>query len=186
MEVLIVGNGGISKGFQEVLEAQGQSFDLYHRGIGDLYELPEKLNKRYDLIIYAVGDIVWKRIKDITIEDIEKVFKPNVFGFFVLAKTLPQIMKEKGKVVVIGAKLDEITFPFLSLYASSKAALRTFIDICRKEIRTASFYLIEPEEIDTPLWKKVPMKPANPKNPKDFALNVLVSIEFSKNVSSNQ
>jgi len=72
LDVLIVGNEGISKGFQEVLEAQGQSFDVYHRGIGDLYELPEKIKERYDLIIYAVGDIVWKRIKDITIEDIER------------------------------------------------------------------------------------------------------------------
>jgi len=186
LDVLIIGNGGISKGFQEVFEAQAQSFDLYHRGIGDLYELPEKITKRYDLIIYAVGDIVWKRIKDITLDDIEKVFKPNAFGFFVLAKELPQIMKERGKVVVIGAKSDRITFPFLSLYASSKAALRTFIDVCRREIRTVSFYLIEPEEIDTPLWKKVPIKPGNPKNPKDFAQDVLVSIEFEKGVSSNQ
>jgi short-subunit dehydrogenase len=136
LDVLIIGNGGISKGFQEVFEAQGQSFDLYNRTIGDLYEIPEKIKKRYDLLIYAVGDIVWKRVKDITLEDIEKVFKPNAFGFFILAKTLPQIMNEKGKVIVIGAELDRITFPFLSLYASSKVALRTFIDVCRKEIRT--------------------------------------------------
>jgi short-subunit dehydrogenase len=178
LDVLIVGNGGISKGFQEVFEAQGQSFDLYHRGIGDLYELPEKVKKRYDLLIYAVGDIVWKRIKDITVEDIEKVFKPNAFGFFILAKTLPQIMNEKGKVIVIGARLDRITSSFLSLYASSKAALKTFIEVCRREIRTVSFYLIEPEEIDTPLWKKVPIKPGNPKNPKDFAQDILALVEF--------
>jgi short-subunit dehydrogenase len=87
-------------------------------------------------------------------------------------------MNEKGKVIVIGARLDRITSPFLSLYASSKAALKTFIEVCRREIRTVSFYLIEPEEIDTPLWKKVPIKPGNPKNPKDFAQDILALVEF--------
>jgi hypothetical protein len=49
-----------------------------------------------------------------------------------------------------------------------------------------SFYLIEPDEVDTPLWKKVPIKPANPKNPKDFAQNVLVLIKLPKSDSSAQ
>jgi len=178
LNVLIIGNGGVSKGFQELFRDLGQDFDLYHREMGDLYEMPERIEKKYDLIIYAVGDIVWKRIKDVTLEDIERVFKPNAFGFFILARILPQIMNEKGKVVIMGANLSRITSPFLSLYSASKAALRTFVDVCRKEIRTITFYLVEPDELNTPIWKKIPIKPVNPKDPKIFAQETLSLVEF--------
>jgi short-subunit dehydrogenase len=178
VNVSIIGNGGVSKGFQEMFMDLKQDFDLYQRATGDLYEMPNKINKKYDLIIYAVGDIIWKRIKDITLEDIEKVFKPNAFGFFILAKVLSQTLDEKGKVLIIGANIDRVTFPFLSLYSASKAALRTFVDVCKTEMQLISFYLIEPDEIDTPLRKKIPIKPGNPKSPKDFARETLILIDF--------
>lgn len=178
MIVLIVGNGGVSKGFQEVFSKANISFDVYDRNIGDLYELPSKIEKKYNLIIYAVGDIVWKPIRKNMIADIEKVFKPNSFGFFVLASVLPKILNKKGKVVILGANLQKINIPFLSLYAASKSALKQFVEIAKKEMRLFSFYLLEPNEIDTPIWDKVPIAAIKPKKPVDFAKETLDLIGF--------
>ncbi|UCH30968.1 MAG: SDR family NAD(P)-dependent oxidoreductase [Candidatus Bathyarchaeota archaeon] len=179
MKVLIVGNGGVSKGFQKVFAEQSVSFDIYHRSIGDLYEMPQKIKTQYDLIIYAVGNIVWKPVRNNTAQDIEEIFKPNAFGFFVLAQMLPQVLKHKGKVVILGANMQRITSPFLSLYAASKSALKAFVEVAKREMRRYSFYLLEPEEIDTPIWKKVPVDPQNPKSPEDFARETLDIIGFT-------
>ncbi len=173
MRVLIVGNGGVSKGFQKVLGELGMPFDVYDRSVGALYEMPLKIQAQYDVIIYAVGDIIWKPVRDNTLADIEKVFEPNTFGFVILAQMLPKILKHNGKIVILGANLQRITSPFLSLYAASKSALKTFVEVARKEMRRYSFYLLEPDEISTPLWKKVPVDPVNPKNPEDFARETL-------------
>ncbi len=181
MKVLIVGNGGVSKGFQKVFGDLGTPFDIYDRSVGDLYEMPQKIKTQYDMIIYAVGDIVWKPVRNNTAADIEKVFKPNTFGFVILAQMLPQILKPKGKIVILGANLQRITSPFLSLYAASKSALKAFVEVAKKEMRRYSFYLLEPDEIDTPIWKKVPVEPQNPKNPEDFAREVLNLVEFAPN-----
>jgi short-subunit dehydrogenase len=178
MDALIIGNGGVSKGFQELFKEHKINYDVYSRAKGDLYEIPQKIVKKYDLIIYAVGDVVWKLIKDTTIEDIEKIFKANTFGLFLLASILPKILNDEGKIVIIGAKLNRISFPNFSLYAASKSALKTFVEIAKREMRKYSFYLLEPEEIDTPIWNKIPLKPRNPKSPKEFAKEVLKEINL--------
>jgi NAD(P)-dependent dehydrogenase (short-subunit alcohol dehydrogenase family) len=178
MDALIIGNGGVSKGFQELFNEHNINYDIYSRAKGDLYEIPQKIVKKYDLIIYAVGDVVWKLIKDITIEDVEKIFKANTFGLFLLVSVLPQILNEEGKIVIIGAKINRISFPNFSLYAASKSALRTFVEIAKREMRKYTFYLLEPEEIDTPIWNKIPLKPKNAKNPKEFAEEVLEEINL--------
>ncbi len=182
MKILIIGNGGVSKGFQKVFNELDTPVDIYDRSVGDLYEMPQKIKLQYDMIIYAVGDIVWKPVRRNTAADIEKVFKPNIFGFVILAQMLPQILKPKGKILILGANLQRITSPFLSLYAASKSALKAFVEVAKKETRRYSFYLLEPDEIDTPIWKKVPVDPQNPKNPKDYARQVLEFVEFAPNV----
>ncbi len=83
--------------------------------------------------------------------------------------------------MILGANLQRITSPFLSLYAASKSALKAFVEVAKKEMRRYSFYLLEPDEIDTPIWKKVPVEPQNPKNPEDFAIEVLNLVEFAPN-----
>lgn len=81
VRVLIIGNGGVSKGFQKVLSELGVGFGIVDRSVVDIYEMPPRITTRYDIIIYVVGDIVWKPVRNITTADIEKVFKPNTFGF---------------------------------------------------------------------------------------------------------
>jgi len=74
---------------------------------------------------------------------------------------------------LIKADLNRITRPNLSLYAVSKTALKTFINVAQKEMRRYNFVLLEPHEIDTPIWQKVPITPQDPLSPEDFAQQVL-------------
>jgi short-subunit dehydrogenase len=122
MQALIIGDGGISKGFQKALDAKDIKYTVYTRETGNLYDLPTQISDVFDLIIYAVGDIVWKRIVKLEQSNLEEIFKPNLYGFIILSKIIPKILKQKGHIIILGADLDRITIPNLSLYATSKAS----------------------------------------------------------------
>lgn len=178
MQALIIGDGGISKGFQKALDTKNIKYTLYTRETGNLFDLPTHINDVFDLIVYAVGDIIWKRIVKLEKSNLEEIFKPNLYGFVILSTIIPKILKQKGHIVILGADLDRITIPNLSLYAASKAALETFVKIAQKEMRRYNFIFLKPHEIDTPLWQKVPITPQNPLSSEEFALQTLNDLGY--------
>ena len=118
MQALIIGDGGISKGFQKTLDAKNFKYTVYTRETGNLYDLPTQISDVFDIIIYAVGDIVWKRIVKLEQSNLEEIFKPNLYGFIILSTIIPKILKQKGHIIILGADLNRITIPNLSLYAA--------------------------------------------------------------------
>lgn len=178
MQALIIGDGGVSKGFQKALKAKNIKYTVFTREMGNLYDLPTQINIVFDLIIYAIGDIVWKRIVKLEKSNLEEIFTPNLYGFIILSTIIPKILKQKGHIIILGADLDRITIPHLSLYAASKAALETFVKIAQKEMRRYNFIFLKPHEIDTPIWQKVPITPQNPVSPETFALQTLKDLGY--------
>jgi short-subunit dehydrogenase len=178
MHALIIGDGGVSKGFQKALDAKNIKYTVYSRETGNLLDLPTQVDIVFDLIIYAVGDIVWRRIVKLEKSNLEEIFTPNLYGFIILSTIIPKILKQKGHIIILGADLTRITLPNLSLYAASKAALETFVKIAQKEMRRYNFIYLQPHEIDTPIWQKVPITPQNPISSEAFATQTLKDLGY--------
>lgn len=73
---------------------------------------------------------------DLDVKDAEDCFAVNLFGVIRVTKIfLPLLIEAKGAVVQTGSLAGVIPFPFSSVYSASKAALHSYSDILRIEMR---------------------------------------------------
>ena len=93
-------------------------------------------------------------IESTTEEDFTRIFDINVKSvFFAVQKALPLL--RRGASVILNASIAPRTArPGLSLYAASKAAVRTFARNFSSELapRGIRFNVVSPGPIETPIW----------------------------------
>ena len=71
-------------------------------------------------------------------EQVRRHFEINVYGpIWTTRSAIPHLKKSKGQIISISSESVKNPFPFLSVYASSKAALETFSTAMREELREA-------------------------------------------------
>ena len=71
-------------------------------------------------------------------EQVRRHFDINVLGpIWTTRAAIPHLKKSKGQIISISSESVRNPFPFLSVYASSKAALETFSTAMREELREA-------------------------------------------------
>jgi NAD(P)-dependent dehydrogenase (short-subunit alcohol dehydrogenase family) len=95
-------------------------------------------------------------VESVTEEDFDRVFAVNVKGvFFTVQKALPLL--RKGASVILNSSIAPHTGrPGLSLYAASKAAVRTLARNFSAELasRGIRVNVVSPGPIDTPIWER--------------------------------
>ena len=93
-------------------------------------------------------------IASTTEEDFDRIFDINVKGiFFAVQRALPLL--RSGASIILNASIAPRTArPGLSLYAASKAAVRTFARNFSSELasRGIRFNVVSPGPIETPIW----------------------------------
>lgn len=79
-----------------------------------------------------------KPINFIKLEDLEDVYKTNLFGVVLLTKLLLKKKKisKNGSIVFTSSISSKMTAPGLAIYASSKAALSAYMRTCAMELGT--------------------------------------------------
>ena len=95
--------------------------------------------------------------EDLPMNIYREVFEINFFGLISLTqKILPAIMRNRGRLVVIGSLAGRVALPYLSPYTASKFALEGWCDSVRRELAPfgVAVILIEPAGIATPIWNK--------------------------------
>jgi len=91
------------------------------------------------------------------VDELRRQFEVNVFGALAFVQAfLPQLRASRGRVVFVGSISGRLGVPFIAPYSASKAALRSFADALRLELRPAGIAvsLIEPSSVKTPIWQK--------------------------------
>lgn len=112
---------------------------------------------RVETVIANAGVALGGPIENIPMEIYRDSFEINYFGAITIIKALiPEIIRQKGRIVVIGSLAGRIAMPFLSPYASTKFALEGFCDSLRREMNPfgVKTILIEPAAVATPIWNK--------------------------------
>lgn len=108
-------------------------------------------------IVNNAGIAMAGTVENTTLDIYQEVFDVNYFGVVAVTKTMiPELIKTKGRIVVIGSFAGRIAMPFFSPYASSKFALEGFCDSLRREMIPfgVKTILIEPAAVATPIWNK--------------------------------
>jgi NAD(P)-dependent dehydrogenase (short-subunit alcohol dehydrogenase family) len=112
---------------------------------------------RVDVLVAnaGIGELSWARSLDI--EVVTQVFSVNVLGAMnAVAAVMPEMLaRGSGQIVGISSLAAFRGFPGSGAYCASKAALSTFFESLRPELRPRGIYvtIIHPGFIDTPLTR---------------------------------
>ncbi|AZB43458.1 SDR family oxidoreductase [Bacillus sp. FJAT-42376] len=90
---------------------------------------------RIDVLVNNAGFGVFKTVDESTLEEMEGMFKVNVFGLIACTKAVLPIMKEQGSghIINIASQAGKIATPKSSLYAATKHAVLGFSNSLRME-----------------------------------------------------
>ncbi|UOB18521.1 SDR family NAD(P)-dependent oxidoreductase [Abyssalbus ytuae] len=94
--------------------------------------------KKADILINNAGKLLNKPFENITLEEMEEVYKVNVLGVAQVIKAAIPFMEKGGHVVNIssmGGVQGSVKFPGLSAYSSSKGALITLTELLAEEYK---------------------------------------------------
>ena len=96
-------------------------------------------------------------IENMPINIFRETYEVNFFGVIkVIQCLIPELIRDKGKIMVHGSMAGKVAVPFLSPYASSKFALEGFVDSLRREMLPfgVKTILLETAAVATPIWNK--------------------------------
>lgn len=119
-----------------------------------LYGVVNETKGRIDILFANAGGGEFLPIADITEEHYERTFATNVKGtLFTVQKALP-LMRNGGSIIVTGSTASVKGTPAFSVYAASKAAIRSFarnwiVDLKGSGIRVN---VLAPGSTATPGW----------------------------------
>jgi 3-oxoacyl-[acyl-carrier protein] reductase len=100
----------------------------------------EEVTDKIDVVINNAGFLVNKKFEDITSEELEKVFRVNVFAPFLLVQSLMDLLGKKSKSHVVnigsmGGVQGSAKFAGLSAYSSSKMAIAGLSECLTEEFK---------------------------------------------------
>ena len=110
--------------------------------VSDTTSIPAQAKAVYDrfgqvdILINNAGVSHWTKVKDLSLEVIDKIFNVNFFGGIALTKAvLPKMLESKrGYIVVISSVLGKMVVQKQAAYNASKHALQGFYDTLRLEV----------------------------------------------------
>jgi NAD(P)-dependent dehydrogenase (short-subunit alcohol dehydrogenase family) len=123
-----------------------------------LYETVSKVKGRLDIVFANAGVSEFAPLGGISEEHFDKLFNVNVKGtLFTVQKALP-LMNDGGSIILNGSSANMKGTPAFSVYAASKAAIRSFVrtwtaDLKDRHIRSN---VVSPGPIGTPLINRLP------------------------------
>jgi 3-oxoacyl-[acyl-carrier protein] reductase len=98
----------------------------------------------FDCLIYSAGTLTSHAIDNLDYDEMEQLYKINVFAPIILeSKLLPLIKKNEADVVNITSSALIEYYPLFAEYASSKAALQKFTKDLQKELKETKSRVID-------------------------------------------
>ncbi len=123
----------------------------------------------FDVLVYAVGDILSAKVAEMTPEDWRRILDANLTGVYLAVQAALPYLAPKAHLFLLGAQHERLRLPGLGAYAAAKAGLEALAEVIRKETRRR-VTVVRPGAVDTPLWGKVPFRiPAHALSPQQVA-----------------
>jgi NAD(P)-dependent dehydrogenase (short-subunit alcohol dehydrogenase family) len=157
---------------------------------GDAERLAADVLERYgcpDVLINNAGMLQFGPIEEMPREEMERIFRVNVFEQIALAYGFVPAMRERGcgTIVNVTSLGGRMVFPFFAVYNSSKHALEGFSEGMWHELKPFGIRVkaVEPGFVETAIWDKVLGEAAGEK-PEAYAEAMEGIEEFETKISS--
>lgn len=110
---------------------------------GAVRAVVEKFGELHVLVNNA-GFGVYSAVEAMTDEDLEDIFRTNVFGAFYAARAaIPHLKKTRGQIINVSSILGRAAIPYAAAYCMTKHALHAFSKSLRVELRSHGVRVIE-------------------------------------------
>jgi len=118
---------------------------------------------RIDVWINNAAVAEWAFIEEMSPDEMRRVIDVNVLGpMFCVRAALPYLKQSEGVIINVASALADRAIPLLSTYSASKAALKSFSDSLRMELKAmeanVDVVTILPSSMNTPFYKWGPSK----------------------------
>lgn len=137
------------------LSARGVRGDISNLDdLDNLYRIVREESGSIDVLFANAGGGTFVPLKDVTEDHYHSTFDVNVKGtLFTVQRALP-LMKDGGSIILTGSTAGSTGTPAFSVYAASKAAIRSFarnwiLDLAPRKIRVN---VLSPGATSTPGW----------------------------------
>jgi len=148
-------------GFEEASNAYSRKMDVLNpEEVDEFCSYVKELISRglkLEAVVMNAGIAVAGPVENLPMELYRKCMEINYFAPVKIIKDfIPEIIKNRGRIMVMGSFAGRIALPFLSAYASSKYAVEAFCDSLRRELNPfgVKTILMEPRAVATPIWNK--------------------------------
>ncbi|BBB33424.1 short chain dehydrogenase [Thermotomaculum hydrothermale] len=115
-----------------------------------------------NIVVLNSGIAIYKKLKDASLNDFEKIFKINMCGNLLTLKSVLGNLEKDGLVSFVSsiATLNENNFENWGLYSSSKIASEKALKVFAAE-EDLKLLIFNIGRVDTDIWKSVKGKEAN-------------------------
>ena len=127
-----------------------------------------------DLWVYAVGDIVSAKVRELEPAGWQRILNANLTGAYLTTHYSRPLLADKSHLFYLGAVSERLQLPGLAAYAAAKAGLEAFTTSLNKEERQWRVTIVRPGAVATPFWDKVPMRlPKDAASPEKVARRIM-------------
>jgi NAD(P)-dependent dehydrogenase (short-subunit alcohol dehydrogenase family) len=159
--VLITGRNGDSLAdAQRLLGAASVALRSDAARLGDVEVLAERVRSEFgevDFVFVNAGVAVFAPLDAVTEDLHDQLFAVNTRGAFFTVQRLAPLVKRGGSFVLNTSVVNEKGMPTTSVYAATKAALRSYTRTLAAELLPAGVRVnaVSPGPIDTPIYGKL-------------------------------
>lgn len=126
---------------QEAVSTIGKNIDYVVADVTkkeDMEKVAEKIKNekgKLDILIANAGVGNYIAIKDVTLEEFNRVMYTNVLGTYYCAQVCLPLMKEGSTIILNTSVTASLGLPNFSLYIAAKSAMKSFIHTWTNELR---------------------------------------------------
>ncbi len=131
-------------------------------------------NPPIEVVVYTVGDILARKVTEMSPEEWLRILNANLTGAFLSTHLFAPLFSAEPYLFYVGALTEKLILPGLSAYASAKAGLEVFTQVLAKENPRWRITIVRPAAVATRFWERVPFRlPPNALDAETVALRIL-------------
>jgi len=165
--VLVTGrNAEALQAARDALGARAIAVQSDTASVADIDELAARAQTEFDaldLVFVNAGITRWIPFADVDVDRYEEIFAVNAKGAYFTVQKLAPLIRRGGAVVLTTSVTDVLGFPLTSVYAASKAAVRSMTRSFARELldRGVRVNAVSPGVIDTDVLVKAASQEAS-------------------------
>jgi 3-oxoacyl-[acyl-carrier protein] reductase len=141
---VVVGYAGRAPLAAEVVEeitAAGGTAVAAQADVGDehavaaTFDLAEKTYGGVDVVVNAAGLMVLSTIAELDLDDLDRMYRTNIRGTFVVAREAARRLRDGGSVITFSTSVVGLQMPTYAGYAAGKSAVEGMTMILARELR---------------------------------------------------